>query len=495
MSKPISLSKSTLIRSIQCQKSLYLYKNFYHQRDKPDAATQQRFNRGHKVGLLARDLFPGGKDMSPPNPYSYDQSVKATEALVRQQFPVIYEAAFRFRGITVALDILVCKDGKWHAYEVKSSLKISNTYLQDCAIQYYVITNSGLPLESFSIIHINGEYSRKGEVDIHSLFRFSNVDAGIEQRIPFIENAIQEAVHTITHPVMPDIPIGPHCYKPYTCDYMGYCWEHVPKGSIFDSAAFNLAEKFSLYQQGVILPTDVPNDPPLPSRQQKLLDAELQSQPYLEAEQVRGFLSQIKYPACYFDLEAAQHAIPPYEGTRPYQSIPFQYSVLWVDSGGSSPQRHDFLATPGQDGRRAFAEQFLQDSKGAASIVVFNALLEAGQLRALANLFPDLADDIQDRISRMVDMEIPFRELWYYHPVQRGAFSLKALLPALAPDLNYNNLEVRDGFQAMAIYEQLAEIPAGEQEQWSRALKDYCHMDTLGLLRVVEALGSTVGNP
>ncbi|HQD13599.1 MAG TPA: hypothetical protein PLW43_11675, partial [Chitinophagales bacterium] len=122
-SKKNSLSKSTLIRSIQCSKSLYLYKNQYNLRDKPNAVQQQKFDRGHRVGKLAHQLFPGGKDCSPPNPFSYDESVAATRLLVQQQFPVIYEAAFRYNGILAALDMLVLKDGKWYAYEVKSSLR------------------------------------------------------------------------------------------------------------------------------------------------------------------------------------------------------------------------------------------------------------------------------------------------------------------------------------------------------------------------------------
>jgi hypothetical protein len=492
MSKPVSLSKSTLIRSIQCQKSLYLYKNFYHLRDKPDTETQRRFNRGHQVGILAQGLFPGGKDMSPPNPYSYDQSVKATQALVQQQFPVIYEAAFRYHGITVALDILVCRDGKWHAYEVKSSIKISNTYLQDAAIQYHVITKSGLPLESFSIITINGQYTRQGEVDLYALFKINDVLNSIEERTPFIERAIHEAIQTITHPQMPDIPIGPHCYKPYTCDYMGYCWEHVPKGSIFESAAFNLMEKFTLYQQGVLMPDEVPDEPAMPSRQRKLLDAELQQQAYMEPEKIRDFLSRARYPVCFFDLEAAQHAIPPYDGTRPYQSIPFQYSVIKLEQEGAVPERFDFLAQHGRDGRREFVEQFLKDTEGAASIIVFNALLEVGQLRALISLFPEYDSVLQKRIAKMIDMEIPFKELWYYHPLQRGAFSLKALLPALAPDLRYNGMAVRDGFQAMAVYEQLDQMTPEEQIEWQQALKDYCHMDTFGLMRVMQALKTLI---
>jgi len=488
MSKPISLSKSTLLRSIQCQKSLFLYKNFYNLRDKPDKETQRRFNRGHQVGFLARELFPGGKDVSPPNPFSYDQSVKATQVLTEQQFPVIYEASFRYQGITVALDILVCREGKWYGYEVKSSVKISPTYLQDATIQYLVITRSGLPLSGFSLITVNNNYTRQGPVDIQSLFRITNVAGEIDERIPFVESAINDAVNTLTHPEMPDLPIGPQCYKPYLCDYKSYCWDHIPKNSIFESAAFSLTEKFSLYQQGMILPADIPTDMSLPSRQRTLLETEQLGKAFLEEEPLRQFLARVQYPVCFFDLEAAQHAVPPYDGVRPYQAIPFQYSVIRLEKEGADPQRFDFLAPAGADGRSVFVEQFLADTKDAASILVFNELLEAGQLRSLSALFPEYGEMLRDRLSRMVDMETPFKQLWYYHPAQKGGFSMKAILPVLAPKFHYGDLKISDGFEAMALYEQLHEMPEEEKMGWEVALKDYCHMDTYGLLQVWQAL-------
>jgi hypothetical protein len=218
-SKKSSLSKSTLIRSIQCSKSLYLYKKNYSLRDKPSASQQQRFDRGHRVGKLAHQLFPNGKDCSPPNPFSYDESIAATRLLVQQQYPVIYEAAFKYNGIMVALDLLVQKDGKWYAHEVKSSFRISNTYLLDAAIQYYIITKSGIQLEDFSIVTIDNEYVFDGTLDIPAYFKITSVLAEINERIPFVEKTIEAAIATLESNTMPEISIGAHCTKPYPCDF------------------------------------------------------------------------------------------------------------------------------------------------------------------------------------------------------------------------------------------------------------------------------------
>ncbi|HNY54018.1 MAG TPA: Dna2/Cas4 domain-containing protein, partial [Chitinophagales bacterium] len=232
-SKKSSLSKSTLIRSIQCSKSLYLYKNNYSLRDKPSTTQQQKFDRGHRVGKLAHQLFPNGKDCSPPNPFSYDESIAATKLLVQQQFPVIYEAAFKYNGIMVALDILENKNGKWYAHEVKSSFRISNTYLLDATIQYYIITKSGVQLEDFSIVTIDNEYVFNGTLEISSYFKITSVLAEIQERIPFVEKTIEEAIATLDAKQMPEITIGAHCTKPYPCDFQGYCWANIPKDAIW----------------------------------------------------------------------------------------------------------------------------------------------------------------------------------------------------------------------------------------------------------------------
>ncbi len=225
MKKNTNLSKSTLIRSIQCQKSLYLYKNFYHLRDKISKEQQARFNRGHDIGALAQQLFPGGKDVSPKSPRLYNQSLLATEYLIQHEFPIIYEAAFRYNQVLVFLDILVFKNGKFYAYEVKSSRRITPTHIQDAAIQYQVITNAGIELENISIIYVNKEYQQNDEsdLDLHQLFLEQSVLQEVKGLQVKIEKVITEAKTTLQQDEIPFIEIGEHCDYPYNCDFKGFC--------------------------------------------------------------------------------------------------------------------------------------------------------------------------------------------------------------------------------------------------------------------------------
>ena len=220
-----NLSKSTLIRSIQCQKSLYLYKNFYHLRDPISKIQQKRFDRGHDIGRLAQELFPQGKNVAPKSPRYYHQSIKATAYLIQQNYPAIYEAAFRQQGVLIFLDILIFRAGSWFGYEVKSARKISETHLQDAAIQYHIITESGLHLEDFSIIYIDDTYNEEEEasIDIHKLFLEKSVKKEIIDLQPYVKRVISNARQTLMQENIPVIEMGNHCETPYRCDFKGYC--------------------------------------------------------------------------------------------------------------------------------------------------------------------------------------------------------------------------------------------------------------------------------
>lgn len=170
-----TLSKSTYIRGLQCEKSLYLYKHFYELKDAVSKSQQTIFDQGNKVGLLAQDLFPEGMDASSENHFEYLLSVETTKQLIKRGETVIYEATFLFNNVVAAIDILVKDASGWKAYEVKSSTGVSETYIKDASIQYYIISNSGIDLQDISIVHINNQYVRNGAIDVHQLFTIESV--------------------------------------------------------------------------------------------------------------------------------------------------------------------------------------------------------------------------------------------------------------------------------------------------------------------------------
>ncbi len=231
------LSKSTFIRSVQCLKSLYLHKRRPFLRDRISEEQLKKFRRGTNIGILAQDLFPGGTNLQPKSPSQYRKAVSATnEHIAQNEDFIIYEASFQADQILIILDILVKHEGKIHAYEVKSSKAISKTYLQDAALQYYVITNSGITIDDFSIIYVNENIDTENtkelsKTDVAEIFIKQSVLEKVLELQPFIKSHIPKAKEALFLKHSPEIAVGPHCHSPYACDFIGHCWKNIKKDS------------------------------------------------------------------------------------------------------------------------------------------------------------------------------------------------------------------------------------------------------------------------
>ena len=239
------LSKSTFIRGNQCLKSLYLHKKRPFLRDKLSPEQLAKFKRGTRLGVLARQLFPGGIDLTPRSPSQYQKRVLETAEIIRQgKHDTLYEAVFQFDQLLIMLDILNRKDGEWFGYEVKSSLKISDTYLLDAAFQYYVITNSGLKLKDMFLVYVSKDYAFEGEIRFDDLFIFESVLEKVIELQDYVKEKVIEEKATLQLKNSPKIDVGAHCLSPYPCDFIGHCWKNVADKSLIESYKPSLNEEF-----------------------------------------------------------------------------------------------------------------------------------------------------------------------------------------------------------------------------------------------------------
>lgn len=359
------LSKSTFIRGVQCLKSLYLNKKRPFLRDRLPVERLIVFRRGHNVGELARQLFPGGIDTSPGHPSAYSRSVLMTKQKTAEASPVIYEAGFQYDGVLVFLDILVKEDGGWHAYEVKSSRSVSETYLTDAALQYYVIRGSGLPLNGISIIHIDDSYVREGEIDVHKLFAITDVTAEALAKQGFIREQVLKEKETLDLPHAPAIDVGPHCREPYDCDFIGHCWKNIPVDEVAGSAG------------------------------------------HFDMKALETIKSRIRGPVAFAKALSIRPAIPLYQGTRPYQELSFAMGLLAEDAA----QPVSMIIGKAHNPEPQLAPAIRKNISGVQTIICL------GQERTMRRI---LGDDIQ-----IVDISMAFSAGSGWHSTRDGESLLR----------------------------------------------------------------------
>lgn len=483
------LSKSSYIKGLQCEKQLYLYKYHYSEMDEVSEMQKTIFKRGTNVGKLAQQLFPGGEIGATGDPPNYDKALIKTEGLIKNKADVIYEAAFKFNQVLAIADIAVREKNSWRIYEVKSSTSISDTYLNDAALQYYVISNCGINVKDFSIIYINNQYVRNGKLDLEKLFVAESVLDSILPLQKSVKDNVERFKKMLLKKQIPMIDIGEHCHNPYTCAFFDYCRKHIPEDSIFDFSGMHLSKKYELYSEGIIKLSDVPDDYPLNKNNRLQLDTFKANKTVIDKKSIKDFISDLNYPLYFMDFETFQPAVPLFDNSRPYQQIPFQYSVFLKKDKKSESEHFEFLAEPGIEPRKRFIENLMKAIKGNGDVLAYNKTFEVTRLNELAKDFPEYSGEIEKLIFRIKDLMIPFQKKYYYAPEMKGSYSIKVVLPALVPELSYDDLEINEGGLASIAYESLqSETDLMVIAEIKKQLLEYCKLDTHGMVRILEEL-------
>ncbi len=486
------LSKSSFIKGVQCEKQLFLYKYHYDWMDQISESQQAVFNRGTDVGILAQKLFPGGTAVADV-PKRSDEAVVKTKELIKSGRKVIYEAAFLYEGILVISDIIVKVGNEWQIYEVKSSTSISETYVLDAAIQYYVVVNSGIRVKDISIIYINNKYIRTGDLNINSLFNIESVKALVEDKQSFIQKETGRLKKILAQNEIPNISIGVQCSDPYQCSFKGYCWKNIPEYSVFDIANLKIEKKFELYNKGYVRLEDIPEDWQLSDSQRLQVNCHINGTTKINKESILTFLETINYPIYFMDFETFMTAVPMFDNSRPYQQIPFQYSLHYLKSKVSELEHYEFLAEAIGDPRKAFISRLLHDTERGGTILVYNKSFEVSRLNEIARDFPEFSEAIIERISRVADLMLPFQKKYFYTPEMRGSYSIKYVLPALVPKMNYDELKIKEGGTASIAFESLYyETDFFKIKEIRENLTAYCKMDTLAMTEVFKKLEEKV---
>lgn len=487
------LSKSTYMRGRQCPKALWYAKNRRDLMPPVDARQQAIFDSGTEVGLLAQKLFPGGVDLSPEHHYDYGPSIAATQAAIARGENVIYEAAFLHDEVLAALDILVRTEEGWEAYEVKSSSSVKDYQVNDVALQAHVIEGSGLPLADVSIVHLNTGYVRQGALDVQRLFTITSVKERVAVERRDVPARIAELKAMLALGKEPQVDIGPQCNDPFPCDFQGHCWAHVPgERSVFELVN-GRSLPWELYERGILRLEDIPEEEALSRAQQRQVEGWRTGRVVVEQKALRRWLGELRYPLYHFDFETFMPAVPLYDGTHPFQQVPFQYSIHVQASHVAEAEHREFLADGAGDPRAALVERLLRDLGTEGDILAYHADFERSRLRELARDLPHHADGLAALVDRVKDLEVPFKNGWYYAPGMNGRTSIKMVLPALVPDLGYADLAINEGGMASLAFTQLLTGRyTGDVDRLRQDLLAYCRLDTLAMVRILDVLERAV---
>jgi hypothetical protein len=484
------LSKSSFVKGLQCVKQLYLYKHFYNLRDEVSEAQQAVFDKGTDVGVLAQKLFPCGIDVAPEVAYKYEGSIKKTQECIANGTNVIYEATFLYDDVLILADIFVRDGDGWKLYEVKSSTEVNDVHINDAAIQYYVITNLEIKLKDISIIYINNEYVRKGDLDINQLFTIQSVKDEVLELQNEVSQKVNEFKKLLSEKYIPDIDIGPQCNDPYQCSFYNYCRKDLPEYSVFNISRLRAEKKYELYYKGLIKIEDIPQSY-LNDKQKVEVECYLNGKERKDIKAIRHFLSMIVYPVAYMDFETIQPVVPLFENTHPYQQIVFQYSVHFAKNEKVEVIHKEYLAKSDIkiDPRIDLIKNLIKDLDGAKTIIVYNQGFETGRLNEMARDFPQFESQIQNIISKVVDLMKPFQNKSYYKKEMQGSYSIKAVLPACIPEMSYDELEIKEGGSASHEFENLYyETDFQKIETTRNSLLKYCEMDSYAMLKLQKFL-------
>jgi len=483
---PRMLSKSKYLYGIQCPRYLWIACNRPELIPQPDPVTQHRFDQGHLVGQMAKELFPGGIDIPTQN---FTTNLDLTQTLLNERKP-LFEAGFAANRLYSRVDALVpAGDGRWDIVEVKSKTRVEEINLHDVSFQRLCCRSAGLEIDRCYLAIIDKEYVKQGDIDPQQFFVLEDITEAVEDISRGIEDRVAAMLEIITRTETPEICIGPQCDNPYPCPLKEVdCWQGLPEHNVFTLVRGGRKSK-DLYDGGMIEICQIPPYFDLNDRQQIQVECVTAGRIHIDKAAIRAFLDRINYPLYYLDFETINPAVPLYDYSRPFQQVPFQFSLHVQASPGAEAEHFWYLADGPGDPRPELASQLRHRIGTEGSVMVYYQPFEKTILEELAVALPEYREWVRMVTGRMADLLVPFRNFDYYHPGQMGSASLKSILPALTGK-GYEDMAISNGGDASLKFLDItfAQTTPETRQQVRRDLLEYCGLDTLGMVRIVEKL-------
>jgi hypothetical protein len=474
------LSKSRLISAWQCPKRLHLEKH-HPEYGEVSSQTESLFATGHQVGAVAQQLY--GTADSVEVEFDFKRMEAETRRLVEggANFP-IFEATFRHENVLVRVDTMIPDADGWRVIEVKASTSVKDYHVLDCAIQDWVLRNSGINVTSISLAHINNQFVYEGGGNYEGLLLENDLTDEVRTLEPTVIDLLVKARDAVAGQI-PDIAVGKQCNTPYECQFIQHCWPTdttYPITGLGGSRA-KLAEYVALGARDIL---DVDENSISAATQQRIYRVTCKGEAEI-LDAARREIASLGYPRYYLDFETIGPAVPIWPGTRPYASIPIQWSCH-IEAEGGEPRHEEFLDLSGEPPMRALAEAMIE-CLGDDGPVLMYTNYEQRVIEGLIDMYPDLEEPLRKIINRLVDLH-PIVKQNYYHPKMLGSWSIKAVLPCIAPQMDYSQLEgIQEGTAASEGFLEAIdpETTPARKAELEEQLRRYCRFDTEAMLEIV----------
>jgi predicted RecB family nuclease len=483
-----TLKKGTFLSGLHCARRMW-----WEIHDKgceeleTGLATQILFDQGNEVGALARERVPGGILIRRDKGNFVSSFSQSRAAVADPSVSVIYEAGFVALDTMIFADILVRGEDGFTLIEVKQGTSVTEEHIYDLAIQAVVMREAGVPVKRFELMHLNRDCRYP---DLGNLFVREDVTKEVVETLPEVEHALDYLLPIAKGKELPQAELGAHCTQPRECAFTARCWPAVDADHIRYLYRLNKAKAIGYERDGISRIQDLPDELQLgaiPARQRRCLrEGEL----LVEKSELVAALASIIPPVTHIDFETVMFAIPRWNGCRPYDTIPVQMSAHRVDASGSA-RHHQWIAKDSSDPRIGIGPAIVAACAGARTVTAYNASFEKRCILSVADACPDIAPRLREIAESIVDL-LPIVRENIYHREFRGSFSLKKVLPALVPELSYDDLDIAEGETAsahlmMLLFQDNA-LSAEDRTKIERDLLAYCERDTVAMIELTRRL-------
>jgi hypothetical protein len=507
MEKNNIISKSAYLIYRQCPKYLWHQINDRENIPEPDLRARFNFKASHFTGSLAKKCFPEGIEVNPDK--DLEQNNVKTLKLMDLRKP-LFGAGLLFKnacfsngrsyGIYARADILLPAESSldgfggrfskaelsannicpsktdspennpsgintdilkeivrpdnecWDIIEVKITTGIKKVNIYEIAFQKYCCQAAGINIKNCYVMNINADYLLKGEINPFEFFKITEITAKIEKLNLKIKEDLQNIAEIISGDYPPPVNPGKFCSKPFNCPMKKECWESVSNKSILFLYSINHKMIKKLNDSDIDYIDDIPlNFFGINEKQKVQIEHTKNHTKYIDKAAIADFLKQVIYPVYYLDFETFASPIPLIDDTRPYQIIPFQFSLHVLRKPKGQLEHHSFLSDGKSDPRPALLAN-LRDLFGFAknhksfkgTVIVYDESFERSILRDLVVFDTGHVNWILKVADRIVDLYDPFKNFYYYNSAQKGSASVKKVLPALT-EKSYDEMAISNG--------------------------------------------------